>query len=566
SILSALSLKGSDPKASGPFIVRDGRLAIREPDLFEREPRTILELFHEAARADARIHPTTTRAVTRALDRIDDDLRADPEANALFLSLLTDRQNADWLLRLLNETGVLGRFLPEFGRIVALMQFNMYHHYTVDEHTIETMRTLARIERGEASDEHPVAAEIARQGINRRVLYVALLLHDIGKGGPRDHSEVGSEIAAAVCPRLGLSESESALVVWLVRHHLLMSDVAQKRDIADPVTVQAFAQEVQSPERLRLLLILTVCDIRGVGPGVWNNWKAQLLRKLYWDTRGFLTAGGDVLSSQAARVQEARESLATALSGWAAPAREAELERHYPQYWLGLDTAAHLRFAELEAMDSGADAPSRINTHFVPDPARDVTVAYLYLHDHPGLFARMAGAFALSAASVVDARSYTTNDGMTCAVFWIQDADGHPFEETRLPRLRRAIERTLRGELVAHDAIAEKVRPRAREESFHVPTTVVFDNEASELYTVIEVNARDRIGLLHALARTLSGRNVNIFTAIIATYGERAVDVFYVKDIFGMKIRNPQKQRAIESAIVEAIEANDAAYRDQGTG
>ncbi|MEM8759799.1 MAG: [protein-PII] uridylyltransferase [Pseudomonadota bacterium] len=555
-LLSALSLRGPGSGGDGVFTVRDGRLALSEPDTFERDPLAILALFREAARTDARIHPEATRAVTRALDLIDDDLRADPRANALFLELLTDKKNGEWLLRLLSETGVLARFLPEFGRVTAMMQFNMYHHYTVDEHTLETLRILARIERGEVDEDHPVATEIARQGINRRVLYVALLLHDIGKGQNRDHSELGAEIAAEVCPRLGLSESETELVVWLVRHHLLMSDVAQKRDIADPGTIQAFAREVQSPERLRLLLILTVCDIRGVGPGTWNNWKAQLLRKLYWDTRNFLTSGGDVVSSTAERIREAKAALSKRLADWSAAKREAELERHYPQYWLGLEPEAHQTFAELNREMPDESPAGEIQTRFLPDEARDATVAYLYLHDHPGLFSRMAGAFALSSANVVDARSYTTVDGMACALFWIQDAEGRPFEASRLHRLRRSIERALKGELVVREAIAEKDRPRPREQSFRVAPTVVFDNEASDLYTVIEVNARDRLGLVHVLTRTLAQRNANIFTAIIATYGERAVDVFYVKDLFGLKIRNPQKQKAIELALIESIEAH----------
>ncbi|MEL7348777.1 MAG: [protein-PII] uridylyltransferase, partial [Pseudomonadota bacterium] len=542
-LLRALSI--TDPTVGSRYTVRDGRLALADDALFDHEPIALLDLFREAARTDARIHPAAMRQVTRHLDLLE-GLRDDPAANALFLELLTDKTHADWLMRLMNETGVLGRFMPEFGRCVAMMQFNMYHHYTVDEHTIETLRTLARIERGEATEEHPVASDIVRQGLNRRVLYVALLLHDLGKGQPADHSILGAEIAASVCPRLGLSETECELVEWLVRHHLLMSDYAQKRDIADPKTVRDFARVVQSPERLRLLLILTVCDIRGVGPGVWNNWKAQLLRKLYWDTRAYLTGGGDVIATQAARIREAKEALAHGLSaiGWAPEAIAAEQERHYPQYWLGVETPNHVRFAELAAKAAKGKA-HRIHTHFDLDADRDVTLASLYMDDHPGLFARMAGAFAIAGANVVDARSYTSVDGMTCATFGIQDADGRAFDETRLPRLSRAIERTLAGKVVARKAIAERQRDKPRERPFTVPTQIVFDNDASELYTVIEVNARDRLGLLHALARTLTENNVNIFTAIIATYGERAVDVFYVKDLFGLKIHSATKQKQL---------------------
>ncbi|MEM9783726.1 MAG: [protein-PII] uridylyltransferase, partial [Pseudomonadota bacterium] len=566
-LMRALSLTPAE-KIIGPFTERDGRLTITDETLFDRDPVAILRLFHQAARADARIHPQAMRLVTRNLDLIDDDLRADPEAATLFLDMLTDAKNGDWLLRLMNETGVLGCFLPEFGAVVAMMQFNMYHHYTVDEHTLETLRTLARIERGEAREENPVASEISRQGVNRRVLYTALLAHDLGKGRAEDHAVLGAEIAESICRRLRLTEGETELVVWLVRHHLLMSDVAQKRDIADPMTVRDFAEIVQSPERLRLLLILTVCDIRGVGPGVWNNWKAQLLRKLYWDTRAQLTGGGDTRTTQAARVREARDALRLAAADrdpLVPPAiLEQELERHYPQYWLGLDGEAHALFLEIATAAAGDAGPEAIHTRFHPDAARDATVAALYMHDHPGLFSRMAGAFALAGASVVDARSYTTADGMACAMFWIQDADGSPFEQSRLHRLRRTIERTLRGEVVAREALAEKTRERTRERPFTVTTQVVFDNDASELYTVIEVNARDRIGLLRALSRTLAAQNVNIFTAIIATYGERAVDVFYVKDLFGLKIHAASKQERLAAALTKAVEAIETTVPEAG--
>ena len=200
-LLRALSFR-SGAEAEGPFTVRDGRLTLAEADAFERDPVNLLRLFHESARLDARIHPEAMRAVTRSLDRIDDDLRADPEANRLFLDMLMNRRHGEWLLRLMNETDVLGRFIPEFGRIVAMMQFNMYHHYTVDEHTIQVCAMAGRIERLEEQEALPVCTDIVSgQGLNRRVLYAALFLHDIGKGRQRDHSEIGAEIAAGLCPR-----------------------------------------------------------------------------------------------------------------------------------------------------------------------------------------------------------------------------------------------------------------------------------------------------------------------------------------------------------------------------
>jgi [protein-PII] uridylyltransferase len=548
-LLRALSFRSAASDPSQPFTVRDGRLSLRDDEVFARDPVNILRLFRDAAKLDARIHASAMRQVTRNLDRIDEAMRADPRAVALFLEMLTDAANGEWLLRRMNETGVLGRFIPEFGRVVAMMQFNMYHHYTVDEHTIQTIATLNRIEKLEAGEDHPVSTEIVKSGFNRRALYMALFLHDLGKGGPRDHSEFGAEIAAEVCPRLGFDRAETEMVVWLVRHHLLMSDVAQKRDISDPRTVRDFANIVQSPTRLRLLLVLTVCDIRGVGPGVWNNWKAQLLRKLYWDTRDVLTGGGE--TSRAERVEDARAALAERLAGWPEAERAAELARHYPPYWLGLDTDTQAILAGLARETRGTD---QFSSRFLPDDSHDATKACLYMADHPGIFSRMAGAFALASASVVDARTYTTADGMACSVFWIQDRDGHPFEASRLPRLKRTIERTLKGEVIARDALRERRRDKPRELSFTVPTRIVFDNDGSELHTVIEVNARDRLGLLHVLTRTLSALNINIVSAIIATYGEHAVDAFYVKDLFGHKIRSPQKLALIERRLIEAVE------------
>lgn len=548
-LLQALSFRSSKTSEDQPFSVVGGRLSISDPDIFAKDPVNLFRLFHEAARMDAKIHPNALRAVTQNLDLVDDNLRGDPAANALFMDMLCDASHAEWVLRSMNETELLGHFIPEFGRIVAMMQFNMYHHYTVDEHTIRCIGVLNRLEQGRELDTLPVASEILRGGVNRRVLYTALLLHDSGKGANRDHSDFGAEIAQTVCPRLGLSEAETETVVWLIQNHLLMSDTAQKRDISDPRTVEDFAKFVQSPQRLRLLLVLTVCDIKGVGPEVWNNWKAQLLRSLYWDTRGVLT-GGVEQHTRAHRIDTARADLAGAISDWPEEDRKAELKRHYPQYWMGLDTPTHKIVAELGREIGVAEIASR----FLPDDSRDATKAVLCMADHPGIFARMAGAFAIAGASVVDARSYTTTDGLATSVFWLQDRDGHAYDKSRLTRLRRTIERTLKGEVLVSAEILERHRVRARESRFDVPARIVFDNEASDLYTVIEVNGRDRLGLLHDLTRTLASLNINIFAAIIATYGEHAVDVFYVKDLFGHKIRANTKLKKIEERLTEVVE------------
>ncbi len=531
------------------FAIRDGRIDFADADAVERAPLLMLRLFAEGLRTGALVHPRAMRLIASRLDLVDDRLRGDPAANAMFLRMLTAGPDPERALRRMNECGLLDRFVPAFGRIVAMMQFNMYHHYTVDEHTIVAVGILRRIEAGDLADAHPVAHEILRTGVDMVVLYVALFLHDIGKGLPTDHSEIGAEVARDLCPRLGLDPARSAMVEWLVRHHLLMSDTAQKRDIADPRTVRAFADIVRSPERLRLLLVLTVCDIRAVSPVAWNNWKAQLLRTLYWDTRALLTGGTERLS-RADRVEEAKEALRRALSDWTPSEVEAEIARHYPPYWLGLDGESQAALARLFRDHDHKVASVRIDA----DETRDATRVLITMADHPGLFSRMAAALALARAHVVDARSFTTADGMAASAFWIQQTGGKAYAADAFGKLQRSVDRALRGEVKPRAALAERRRAvRKRERSFDAPTRIIFDNEASDIYTVIEVDTRDRPGLLHDLTGALAAANINIFSAVIATYGEQAVDVFYVKDLFGLKIRSPAKQQAIARKLRAAI-------------
>jgi [protein-PII] uridylyltransferase len=544
------------PRARPPYAIKHNRLTVADEGAFFADPLNLLRIFEEALRTGTLLHPDAMRLIAANLHRIDDRLRADPRANAIFLDLLLKHGNPERALRRMNELGVLAAFIPEFEPVVALMQFNMYHHFTVDEHTIQAISHLARIERGELVEELPVASGILRAGVNRRVLYVALLLHDIGKGREGDHSETGAAIAARVAPRLGLTERETETAVWLVRHHLLMSDVAQKRDIAEPRTVRDFAARVGSKERLDLLTVLTVCDIRGVGPGTWNNWKAMLLRALHRETEAALLEG-EGREGRDAREEEARAALAAALPDWPREAVEAERARHYGPYWLGLSTEQHAVFARL--LRDMRDDELRIDIK--PDEARDATRAAFAMVDHPGLFSRMTGALALAGANIRDARTYTSRDGYATAVFWIQDAEGRPYEAARIPRLRQTIARTLRGEVVAREALRERDRMKRREAAFEVPTRITFDNDASDLYTVIEVDTRDRPGLLHDLTRTLAAAHVYIASAVVATYGEQAVDSFYVKDMFGLKFHGEGRQRALERRLREAIEQGAARAR-----
>ena len=536
------------PKTKAGYEVVHNRIAIVDDTAFLADKLNLLRLFEEALRTGMLIHPNAMRLVKANLHLIDDDMRLNPEAKRIFFDLLLKHGNPERALRRMNELGVLAAFIPEFEPIVAMMQFNMYHSYTVDEHTIQTIRNLAMIEKNELEEELPVASSILKRGVNRKVLYTALLLHDIGKGRPEDHSILGAKIARKVAPRLGLKQEEVDTVEWLVRYHLLMSDMAQKRDIADPRTVRDFAKAVQTVKRLDLLCVLTVCDIRGVGPDTWNNWKAVLIRALYRQTERALETGLEDLNREN-RGAEAKKALREALSGWPRKALQTETSRHYEPYWQGLHVTAHVAFAEL-LRDIGED-DVRIDLH--PDEDRDATRASFVMPDHPGIFARLAGALALVGANVVDARSYTTKDGYVTDAFWIQDAEGNAYEASKLPRLRQMIEKTLRGEVVARDALKSRDKVKKREKAFKVPTHITFDNDGSEIYTIIEVDTRDRPGLLYDLARTLADSNVYIANAVIATFGEQVVDTFYVKDMFGLKYYSEGKQKTLEKRLRQAI-------------
>ena len=534
-----------------------GRIDVADPRRFFTDKLNILRLFQEALRTGYLLHPNAMRLIASHLDLIDDDMRDDPEAVQIFLSLLLDHGNPERGLRRMNELGVLSAFIPEFEPIVAMMQFNVYHHYTVDEHIIQCISILAQIERGELVEELPVVSGILKQGVDRKVIYVALLLHDIGKGRPEDHSILGAQIARRVCPRLGLTAEETETVEWLVRYHLLMSDTAQKRDLGDPRTVRDFAKAVKSRKRLDLLTVLTVCDIRGVGPGTWNNWKAMLLRSLYQQTSDALEGGLETLNREN-REDEAKRALADRLPDWTAAELRHEMTRHYAPYWQGLPTDTHAVFARL--LRDIPDNEIRIDLH--PDEGRDATRACFALADHPGIFSRLAGALALVGANVVDARTYTSKDGYATAVFWVQDIEGKPYEVARLPRLSQMIHKTLKGEVVPRDALKDRDKVKKREREFRFPTHITFDNEGSEIYTIIEVDTRDRPGLLYDLTRTLANNNIYIASAVIATYGAQVVDSFYVKDMFGLKLHAKSKQEALEKKLRQAIA--DGAERAQG--
>ncbi len=540
---------------NGVFTIEHGRMNVMSDDCFERDPVNIIRLFSIAELNNVLLHPHALRLLQGSFHLIDDKLRQDPEANELFLDILTTPRGVENSLRKMNEAGVLGRFIPEFGKIVCLMQFNMYHRYTVDEHLIRTIGVLARIELGEYEKDHPLSVEIFNSIENSRLLYVALLLHDIAKGRDQDHSEAGRDVALELCPRFGLSRAETDIVAWLVENHLVMSHFAQNRDISDPKTVADFAAIVQSRERLKLLLVLTVADIRGVGPGVWNGWKGELLRNLYYETEPVL-AGGHSQLDQGRRIDVIRESLRDCLDKWSKKQRDQYVDSHYDDYWLKTDQKHQLLHAAL--VKKARRNKLSVATKVLSDEFTAITELILYAQAHPRFLSQVAGACAAAGANIVGAQISTTRDGMALDNFYLQREFERKEDEIRRgKRIAETIGKLLRGEADLQKLLATRSRGKKSVDAFTIEPIVTIDNKLSQSFTVIEVEALDRPGLLYDLTSELADLNLSVTSAHISTYGERVVDAFYVKDLLGEKLHDEKRWSTIRKRLASVLGEQD---------
>ena len=538
-------------RARTDFRIDNGRLNVADREVFNRDPVNLIRFFAQAEHTDAFLHPDAIRLLRHSHRLIDDRLRNDKEANRIFLELLTGEVSPEATLRRMNEAGMLGRFIPQFGRVVAMMQFNMYHHFTVDEHLIRSLGMLTDIERGGASSELPLSTQLIKTIQSRRALYVAAFLHDIGKGRVEDHSIVGARIARELCPRLGLTPAETDTVAWLIEHHLIMSNMAQSRDITDAKTVRDFAEIVQSPERLKLLLLLTVADIRAVGPGVWNGWKGQLLRTLYAETEPLLS-GGHTQIERKKLVEEAQTALRTALARWPRDETEAFIARHYPDYWLRTETvkqvyhAGLLRRAHAEGKSLAVD--------FTTDSFTAITELTVIAPNHPRLLALFAGACAVNNANIMGAHISTTRDGVALDTFLLQrEFQDDEDERRRARRIGDTIDKLLKGETYMQALLAKRRPTATMFDAFTVEPEVLISNVLSDGFTVIEVAGRDRTGLLYDLTSTLSDLSLDIGSAHITTFGEKAVDVFYVTDLTGKKVEGEARQKVIRERLTTVL-------------
>ncbi|MEL6298809.1 MAG: [protein-PII] uridylyltransferase [Pseudomonadota bacterium] len=533
------------------FRIENGRVEPVDPDLFKRDPLAMFRIFKTANETGSLFHPEAFRAIGRALRLVTDDVRRAPEPASIFMELLSEAKAAEAILSRMHSAGLLAAYMPEFRTVTSMMQFNMYHHYTVDEHLLKTVGELKAIEAGQTQDELPLSTEIFPTIKNRRALYLAALIHDIGKGRPEDHSLLGARLAQTICERLLLDDAETELGVWLVREHLTMSNVSQSRDLSDPKTIEDFAAIVETTEQLKLLLLLTVADIRAVGPGTWNGWKGALLRELYYSTSRVLRPDdSDADDSVAA----AKAQLRAVLEAWDDEAFAAYAARHYPDYWGRTDLATQGAHAEL--IQSIANRKDRIGTTFKTDAFTEMTELMVAAPNHARLLSLFAGCCAAAGANIMGAQIVTMRDGLVIDTFQLKrDFDDAEDETRRTERIATMIRRVLRGEVRLADLLAARTgRQQTRMAAFDVTPEVAFANKLSDQYTVLEVSGRDRPGLLYDLTTALADLSIDIQSAHITTFGERARDVFYITDLLGKKITSPDRQAVIATAVTAVLD------------
>jgi len=517
------------------------------------EPLDIFRAYDFSAKYDLSLSNDLINIIKLNIRKVD-TLRNSKKANTFFINVLTNINNSEKVLRSMSEIGLLGRFIPDFQKVVARVQHDMYHTYTVDEHTINAIGILRKIDNGELKSKFDLASEVIKKIVSKKVLYIALFLHDIAKGRGGDHSILGGEVAQNLCPRFGLNADETETVVWLVENHLLMSQVAFKRDLQDPNTIIDLKKRIQSPELLKLLYVLTVADITAVGPEIWNSWKDNLLKIVYNETLMEINGGGDIKSRTVVE-DSAKTKLRKSLSDWSDQEFEKYINRFFSYYWTNINFDVHLHHAKLIRDADSKDLKIKIDIENLDD--QGVTEISIYTQDHLGLFARTCAGLALAGTSVQDARIVTTKDGMTVNTFLIRSANSFSFieDKNRISTLEDTIRKTISEERDPKILIKEfkSIQIPSRKDSFIIEPRVLIDNLSSKTHTLIEINSKDKIGLLHTLASELFLMGLHISTARISTYGVRVVDVFYIKNMTGGKITEKHKIDVIKSKLMKAI-------------
>jgi [protein-PII] uridylyltransferase len=539
-------------------IIQDNLLAVASADFFERDPLNLITIFADCQAHRVELAGPTYQLARDNLFRIDEAFRQDPRSGKALMAILSGRQRVAETLEAMHRAGVLGALIPEFGNLYARVLHDLYHVYTVDRHCLVAIRELERLCVGEYKSTAPVLTEVAREMDRLPLIFMALLLHDIGKGHGHDHDERGALLTSEVVRRLGLDGEQADLVVFLVRAHLLMSQISQKRDLEDEQMVAEFARAVGSIDRLKALYLLTFADMRAVAPKVFNNWRDLLLSELYIKTLKILEQGDREAVDPARRLELLKGALRTQLTASGAASEEIErfLERMPDRYFLTApedDLAFH--FGLMRRLGSAPLACH--HRHF---PEREFSEFIVLTHDQRGLFSKIAGVLTANQLNILSARITTASDGIVLDVFRVSHQRGMALEEDRWERVERDLGAVLSGAQSVEELVARAHRSGMAKKPFiqRVPTEVTVDNRTSEQFTVVDVFTQDRLGLLFAITHTLFELGLQIHLARISTNADQALDVFYVSDENGAKIADLASLRELRETLLAKLAANPA--------
>ena len=547
-------------------VIQQNLLSVTDPQLFKNEPLNLITIYVDCQVQCVGLSGSTYQLVRDNLGLIDDTMRRDPNVGQALMQIVSGRERVAETLEAMHLSGVLGAVIPEFGNLYARVLHDLYHIYTVDRHSLVAVKELERLRTGEFKEATPLLTEVARDLDCLPLVFLALLLHDIGKGHGHDHHERGAALTIEVSKRLGLDSEQIDLVVFLVRDHLMMSQIAQKGDLEDPSTVAEFAREVGSIERLKALYLLTYADMRAVAPKVYNNWRDMLLSDLYLRALKVLEQGDKEAVDPARRLATVKAAVLKDLTDDEVPAAAIEsfLEEMPDRYFFITpepDIVLHF-----ELMRSIGEHPlvSRVR-HY---PEREFSEYVVVTRDQPGLFSMIAGALTANNLNILSARITTRTNGIAIDVFRVShlgDAAALAMEDDRWQRVERDLERVITGqqdigELVA---AAHHVRTAGRKFLRHVATEVTVDNRTSEEFTVIDVFTQDRVGLLFAITHTFFKLGLSIHLARISTNADQALDVFYVSDRNGEKITDLEQMRELRAILTEKVDARPAAAPEE---
>ncbi|MFQ5465947.1 MAG: [protein-PII] uridylyltransferase [Thermodesulfobacteriota bacterium] len=536
----------------GDFVISEGALGVRSPDVFKERPEAMLKAFEHSQANQVPLDQGTRDLILKNLFRVDERFRSSPEAAASFLTILRGK-NVFRTLGEMHGLKFLGRYIPEFAGIACKVQHDRYHVYTVDAHTLFAIRELERL-RDENRAEFNLLATLFVELTRPEILYLAVLFHDVGKALGKGHARTGAVMAAEACERLGLGADEVSMVRFLVANHLILADTAQYRDLHDEKLIMEFARKVGDMEKLNLLYLLTFADIRAVGPEVWSQWKGMLFQELYFKALTAIEMGALEAEETVKRREKVKEAAAKILAEEGFSMEEAEVYfKNLPRrYFLatGPETVAH----HVEMLRELGTRPYIMNVR--QDTVREYTEIIIATMDIHGLFSMIAGVMAANGVDILGTQIYTLTNGTVLDILQVKSSYGRYIkDESKLEKIERDLSDVLAGQVRVATIVGRRMKKsildhRARPA---VPTRVEIDNEVSDDYTVIDVRAGNRIGLLYDITSTLSCLGLYIGVAKITTKGDEAADVFYVKDIFGQKIFYKNKLAEIVNSVYDVI-------------